>query len=51
MDELDRVFGEGGALANTIPGYRVRAEQMDMARAHGSGKGIPRIMLILSAGV
>ena len=33
MDELERVFGEGGALANTIPGYRVRAEQMDMARA------------------
>ena len=30
---LERVFGEGGALAARIPGFRLRTQQLDMARA------------------
>src|SRR3954462_7632162 len=32
---LQRTFAPGGALANAVPGYRRRDEQVDMARAIG----------------
>ncbi len=31
-EALATLFGEGGALAAAIPGYRVRAQQIDLAR-------------------
>src|SRR5438874_7654489 len=35
MSSLDEVFAPGGALAAAIPGYRRRAEQVEMAQAIG----------------
>lgn len=32
-DEVEQLFAAGGALARRLPGYRVRAQQLDMARA------------------
>ncbi|MEX3629231.1 MAG: ATP-dependent DNA helicase [Burkholderia sp.] len=33
VNELDAIFGEGGLLARVLDGYRLRASQIDMARA------------------
>src|ERR1051325_4422698 len=33
MSDLDLVFAADGPLADTIPGYRLRTEQVEMARA------------------
>jgi ATP-dependent DNA helicase DinG len=35
MSSLDEVFAPGGALSGTIPGYRRRADQVEMAQAIG----------------
>src|SRR4051812_17072528 len=35
MRSLDEAFAPEGALANAVPGYRRREEQVDMARAIG----------------
>ena len=35
MSSLDEVFAPGGALASAIPGYRRRADQVEMAQAIG----------------
>src|ERR1039458_7113340 len=32
-DQLEAVFGAGGALSRAIPGYRMRRQQIDMAQA------------------
>ncbi|MBU3736969.1 MAG: DEAD/DEAH box helicase, partial [Methylobacterium sp.] len=33
MTDLTRVFAAGGPLAESIPGYRLRAQQLEMAEA------------------
>ncbi|WP_137719091.1 ATP-dependent DNA helicase [Methylobacillus flagellatus] len=33
MADLDLVFGDDGPLADTIPGYRMRTQQLEMAQA------------------
>lgn len=33
MEPMDRVFGDGGALARVLPGYRARHSQLALARA------------------
>ncbi len=33
MSDLERIFSDGGALAEAIPGYRLRQQQLEMAQA------------------
>jgi ATP-dependent DNA helicase DinG len=33
MHNIDSLFGEGGVLSQAVPGYRLRSQQLDMARA------------------
>lgn len=33
MSDLERIFSDGGALAEAIPGYRLRRQQLEMAQA------------------
>jgi len=33
MHDIDSIFGEGGVLSQAVPGYRLRSQQLDMARA------------------
>ncbi|MBI2312433.1 MAG: ATP-dependent DNA helicase [Betaproteobacteria bacterium] len=35
MHDLDAIFSESGPLARAVPGYRLRAQQVEMARAIG----------------
>ncbi len=32
MNDMTRVFGEAGPLARSLPGYRIRAGQIDLAQ-------------------
>ena len=33
MHDIDSIFGEDGVLSQAVPGYRLRSQQLDMARA------------------
>ena len=49
MLELDPIFTEGGALSRTVPGFRARPFQLDMARAVESAIA-DRTVLVAEAG-